>query len=278
MDALALLLALAAAGVHAGWNLLLAGAPAPRAATAVAAVTGVVAFAPVAALDWRLERPVVPFVVASAALELLYLALLAAAYAVADADLVYPIARGSAPVLVLIAGAVVLHVPLPAAAAAGVVLVGSGAILVRGVSGRADRAARTRGVALALAVGGCIAGYTLVDSRGLAHAAPIAYLEVVMVPSAAAYLLLAWRADGAAALRAAIDRRSTAAGIGLLGAYGLVLLALTRAPAAPVAAVRETSVVMLAVVAGRSLPTGPRRRRLAGAALIVVGVAAIALS
>jgi drug/metabolite transporter (DMT)-like permease len=90
--------------------------------------------------------------------------------------------------------------------------------------------------------------------------------------------LLAARVDGVAGLRAAVDRRSTLAGVGLFGAYGLALVALTRAPAASVAAVRETSVVMLAAVAGRGLPSGPRRRRLAGAALIAVGVAAIALS
>jgi drug/metabolite transporter (DMT)-like permease len=78
-------------------------------------------------------------------------------------------------------------------------------------------------------------------------------------------------------VRAALGRRTAAAGVGFFAAYGLVLVALTRAPAAPVAAVRETSVVMLTAVAGRGLPSVARRRRLLGAALIVGGVAAIAL-
>src|SRR5438034_8843753 len=76
----ALLLALGAAFVHAFWNVLLARARDPEAATAVAVVVAVVVFAPVAAAVWEVDARVWPFVAASAALELLYYALLAAAY------------------------------------------------------------------------------------------------------------------------------------------------------------------------------------------------------
>ena len=85
MPATALILALSGAFVHAAWNLALAGEPDVHAATAVAVVAGVVLLAPVALADWRLEADAWPYVAASAALELLYLALLATAYARAAA-------------------------------------------------------------------------------------------------------------------------------------------------------------------------------------------------
>ena len=83
---------------------------------------------------------------------------------------------------------------------------------------------------------------------------------------------------GTAALRAAADRRSAAAGVGMVAAYLLVLEALERAEAAPVAALRETSVVMAAAGAALAGPrAGPGAARLAGAVLVVAGVAALAL-
>src|SRR5919204_4571310 len=80
MPASALALALAAAFVHALWNVLIARARDPEAATAVAIVVAVLAFAPVAAIVWDVRARVWPFVLASGALELVYFALLAAAY------------------------------------------------------------------------------------------------------------------------------------------------------------------------------------------------------
>jgi drug/metabolite transporter (DMT)-like permease len=104
----------------------------------------------------------------------------------------------------------------------------------------------------------------------------VAYFECVLVLCALPYALaIARRRRGS--LRAALDRRSLPAGIGMVGAYVLVLAALERAEAAPVAALRETSVVLAA--AGAAI--GGRERvppsRLAGAVLVVAGIAAIAL-
>src|SRR5438067_850327 len=101
MPVTALVLALTAAFVHALWNLLLARARDTEAATAVALLVAVVAFAPVAAVAWRVDWAVWPFVVATGAFELAYFALLAAAYRRSELSLVYPLARGTAPVLVL---------------------------------------------------------------------------------------------------------------------------------------------------------------------------------
>ena len=100
----ALVLALTAAFVHALWNLLLARARDVVAATAVALVVSVAVFAPVTAVVWEAESSVWPYLVASSCLQLLYFALLGAAYTRAELSVVYPLARGLAPVLVLAQG------------------------------------------------------------------------------------------------------------------------------------------------------------------------------
>ncbi|MEA2439136.1 MAG: hypothetical protein QOH76_560, partial [Thermoleophilaceae bacterium] len=104
MPASALGLALAAALVHAVWNLLLAGARDSQAATAVGMCVGCLLFAP--ALLGDVESGVWPWVVASSALELAYFALLALAYSRFSLSGVYPLARGSAPVFVLVVAGV----------------------------------------------------------------------------------------------------------------------------------------------------------------------------
>src|SRR5690348_1967299 len=108
MPTSALALALAAAFVHALWNILLARARDPQAATAVALVTAEIVFAVPAVLLWRVEPAVWPFLVASGALQLLYFALLITAYRRAPLSVVYPISRGVAPVLVLVLGIAIL--------------------------------------------------------------------------------------------------------------------------------------------------------------------------
>jgi drug/metabolite transporter (DMT)-like permease len=271
VPATALILALAGAFVHAAWNLALAGEPDVHAATAAAVVAGVVLLAPVALADWRLEADAWPYVAASAALELLYLALLATAYARAAAGFVYPTARGAAPVFVLLIGVLALGQVVSGLAAAGVAAIAAGIVLVRGPSGPRGAA----DLALALAIGGCIAGYTLVDQKGVGHASTPTYLLLVFVFAGAGYVAGAWRARGAAALRAAVSVRTVLAGAGFFVAYGLTLAALKEAPAAAVAAVRETSVVIAVAwlaLSGRERVTG---RRAAGAVAVACGVALI---
>jgi drug/metabolite transporter (DMT)-like permease len=273
MPVSALLLALAAAVVHATWNLLLSGTEDTHSASAIALVVGTLVFAPVAVIGWRFESAALPYVAASSGLELIYLVLLATAYSVAAMGFVYPIARGSAPVLVLIAGAVVAGTRVSGLAAVGVLLVAFGIVLVRGVR----QAGRARDLALALSVGACIAGYTLVDKHGIVHANPIAYLEVVFGLTAVAYVLGVWRIRGGASLRAAVSSKTVLAGVGFFGAYALTLAALRLAPAASVAAVRESSVVMAAAalaIGGRE-QLGPAR--FAGAVVVVTGIALISL-
>jgi drug/metabolite transporter (DMT)-like permease len=258
----ALGLALAAALVHALWNLLLAGARDSQAATAVGMCVGCVLFAP--ALLGHVSAGAWPYVAASSALELAYFVLLALAYSRFELSAVYPLARGSAPVFVLLAGGVALVLQ-----AVGVVLVACGVLLVRGL-----RRGDWRETALALAVGACIAGYTLVDKSGLRHADPLPYLELVLIVPALGYA--AW--IGRPRLRAALGWHAALAGVGMFGAYALTLAALRLAAAAPVAAVRETSIVVATLLGAVVLHEAVGRARAAGAVVIVAGVAAIALA
>lgn len=273
MPASALALTLAAAVVHAAWNLLLSDAEDVHSASAVAVTVGVVLFAPVVVLTWRLHPAALPYIAASSALETLYLVLLATAYTVAAMSFVYPIARGSAPVLVLVVSVIALGASVSAAAAIGVVVVAVGIVLVRGLT--ASRNPRDLG--LALSVGACIAGYTLIDKRGIVHANPLSYLEVVFAVVAVVYVTGVWRMRSGAALRAAVSVRSVVAGIGYFGAYALTLAALRLASAASVAAVRESSVL----IATAFLAITGRERvgvtRLLGAVAVVAGIALISL-
>ena len=269
----ALLLALAAACLHAGWNVLLAGARDSEAATAVALVVAAVAFAPVAVVTWNVEAKAWPYIVASAALELLYFGLLAAAYRRSELGLVYPLARGAAPVLVLVGSVAILGRGPGVAEAIGVVVIAAGVLLVRGVGGHADR----RGTVLALTVGACIAAYTLVDKEGLRYGDALPYLELVLAGPALVYAAGIAAAKGRPALRAEARPATAVAGLAMFGAYGFVLAALERASAAPVAAVRETSVVIATVLAAVVLREHVTRRRLAGSAVVVAGIALLAL-
>jgi drug/metabolite transporter (DMT)-like permease len=273
VPAVALAFAIAAAFLHAFWNLLLARARDPEAATAVMLLFALVFYAPVAALTWHLERPVIPYLVVTAFLQLAYAALLAAAYRRAELSVVYPISRGTAPVLVLLVGIAVLGAASSAHQAAGVCLVGLGILLVRGLRRKADPV----GVIFGLVLAGFIAAYTLVDKYGIRYAAPFAYLELSMILPGVGYTLVLVRLRGWRSLAAEVGPSTALAGLATFGAYGLVLAALARAPAASVAAIRETSIVIATGFAAFALRERVGVVRLGGAVLVAVGVALISL-
>ena len=269
LDALGL--ALAAAVLHAGWNVLLRGSRDVEATTAAALGIALVLFAPVAALTWNVHAAAWPYIATSGALETVYF-LLIAAYRKRELSVVYPIARGSAPVLVLAGSAVVLGRSVSASQVAGVLMVAVGVVLVRGLSRRAD------GIPIAIAIGICIAAYTLVDKNGIRHAAALPYLEMSMTPSAV--LSCGWvvARRGAGVLRRELRWRTVIAGIGSFVAYVLVLVALRLASAPAVAAVRETGVVVAALLAAVFLHEHVTPQRLGGAVVVAGGVALLALS
>lgn len=271
MPADALALTLAAAVLHAGWNVFLSDAADVEARFAVVLGVSLLVFAPVAAATWSVSWAVAPYVAASAAFEGVYFALLVAAYRRRELSVVYPVARGSAPLLVLLGTAVVLGRHVSTAAAAGVCLVAVGVLLVRGVT-RGEE-----GVLVALAIGCMIAGYTLVDKDGLRHAAALPYLELVLAPVGLVALPAVVMRRGARALRAELTVPTVGAAIASFGAYALVLAALRLAPAPEVAAVRETSIVIAAILAAVFLRERVSLKRLAGAVVVAGGVALIAL-
>lgn len=273
MPPLALVLTLGAAFLHASWNLVLRGRRDTEASTAVMLGVGVLVFLPLALLTWEVQPGVWPYLVATWVLELAYFAIIAAAYRRAELSLVYPLARGLAPVLVLAIGVLVLGVTPTALEGLGVVLVGAGVILVRGLRG-----GDTLGAALATSAAVAIAGYTLVDRAGLHYAGSITYLELALVVPGLVYLGYVLWARGVREVRAQLVPATAAAGVMMVAAYGLVLLALRIAPAASVAAVRESGVVMATAMAAWFLHEAVSRERFLGAALVVAGVAVLALA
>ena len=140
-----------------------------------------------------MDSAVWPYIVASGALQLLYFALLVTAYRLLPLSVVYPVSRGVAPVLVLVIGIVALGHATSVGQVLGVCLVGAGILLVRGLkpTGRA-------GVVFGLVIACVIATYTLVDKRGITHAAALSYLEISMLAPALLYASIRRGHEGAA--------------------------------------------------------------------------------
>jgi drug/metabolite transporter (DMT)-like permease len=271
----AVALALGAAFLHAGWNVALAGARSTQASTAGLLLWGVALLAVPAIVTAGVSSDAIPYIAASAVLELAYFVLLARAYHSGEVSVVYPVARGSAPVVVLVFGAIALKEDVAGGAVVGVLAVACGVLLIGLGAFRfrfaTESALPLRDVWFGLAIGAVIASYTLVDSEGVERADPIAYLALVVVPCAIVYPFVAkTRPD--VGVRTALTAAAT------FGAFLMVLAAFRLAPAAPVAAVRESSVVIAALLAAVVLHERVDRWRLAGAVAVAAGVAAIALS
>ena len=265
----ALVLALTAALLHALWNLLLARERDTEAAAAVGVSMILLVMAVPAALTWRVESAAIPFVVISGTLELVYVILLVAASRRFELSLVYPVARGLAPVTVLVLS-VIVAVSWPSAGeVAGVLAVAAGVLLVRG---------RLRGNLVGLGAGALIAaviaGYTVADRYGIHHANAAPYLVLVLLPPAVAFPLFVGRER----YTTAFSPSTLAIGVASACAYLFVLLALRLASAPAVAAVRETSVVIATALASVVLKERVGPVRLAGSVLVAAGVALLALS
>lgn len=263
---------LIAAFLHAVWNALLKGG-ADRTVTAVLVAAGAALVALV--LLPFLPRPASPswsFIATSAALQVTYFALLSIAYRSADLSVVYPVMRGTPPLLVGAGSVFILAERLSPTAWAGL-----GAI-VAGVAGMAlaARAVRHRtGVVTALANAFVIAAYTLVDAAGVRRSgAPFSYTLWLFLLTGVS--LLGWgilrRRAEIRVLAVTSWSRGLLGGAGACASYGIALWAMTQAPVAMVAALRETSILFglgLSVVFLRERP-GFARAGLA--CLIAAGV------
>lgn len=270
---------LVAALCHAAWNARLKDSGNPMVLSARALAWGAALSAPPVAVAWVLHgRPGLPATAwalagISAAVEVVYFVLLSLAYQRGELSVVYPLARGTAPVLAVLVGVLLLGERLHPLAVAGLLLVIAGIWSVR-------RPSTTPRVLLpALATGVAIAIYTSLDRVGVRIAAPWLYGWVL-------WLFAALLANGLSALLHLSERgggpvRSQAAMVGALmtAAYFIVLVALSIAPLAVVAPVRESAIVL---VTGWGIWRLREREgalmRLAGAIAIVLGIAILALA
>lgn len=285
MPTLALVLVLVAAFAHAAWNLLAKTASGGAAFVWLCALSGTVIYLPVLAVALVVDAghlgwDALGFVAVTGALHATYFVLLQRGYRDGDLSYVYPLARGTGP---LIATALAIPIfaerPSPVALLGAALIVGAVLSLAAG-PGRAAGGPQGAATAFALLTGCTIAGYTLWDKQAVdaAGLSPIVYNwggSVVIV-----LLLLPLAAGRRDALADTWRRyRRQAVGVGLLSpaAYILVLFALTRAPVSYVAPARETSILIGAVLGATVLSEGHTRRRVGAAAAVVAGVAALAV-
>ena len=268
-----LALVLTAAFIHALWNLIVVAARDRIATTTIVIIFGALLFVPLAVARWNVQPQAWPYIALSSVLELVYFALLVSAYERADLSLVYPIARGSAPVIVLALAVAFTGAPTSVEQVAGVALVAVGVFVVRGIRG----GAHWRHVALALAVALAIASYVVVDKQGVQYADPITYGVLILgIPGIVATAFVLVR-GGTRRLAAAFNWRSALGGFFSMAAYALVLIALTTAPAAAVSAVRESSVVFAALLGAVVLKEKSGPGRVIGAIFVLVGVVLVVL-
>lgn len=278
---LAVVLALIAAAMHGTWNVLVKTSGDPLITFQRATISGAVIFTVPAAIAFAIVRPAVHpaflgYVVLSASLEVAYMWLLSAAYQRGEVSVVYPIARGSAPLLAVVIGIALLgeRLSTPQLIGVGLLLAGILAVTLPQTSGKATLPALLTGVA--------IASYTAVDRVGVRLTEPWLYgwvLLVLMAVGMAVTVPIGARLRPAADRRAAVSWRMGAA-IGLISwtAYLLVLVALSLAPLAIVAPVRELAIVAVAIWGVWRL--GERQApwlKLGGAAATLLGVVLLAV-
>jgi drug/metabolite transporter (DMT)-like permease len=296
VDSVALACVLASVFMHATWNILLKTAGDPLRTATVGMSAAFVVLAPAAAVGWFvLGRPALTqdaLVVGcvSGLAEIAYFVFLAAAYRRGDLSIVSPLARGSAPLLIVVIGVVVLGERLSGGAAVGLALLLAGLLTVqRPWRFLGDAHAGHRGAAaFALLTGLMIATYTSLDRVGSQLAPPWLYAVVLWGVSAAGLVMIDLArpriAGGAfAAGRGLLNPRvAIIAGMLTLGAYTLVLFALSRAEVALVGPLRESSVLLTSAYGIVKLREAIARReialRLVGAALVLLGGAVLAFA
>jgi len=273
------LLVLAAALMHASWNAIAKSGADKLLEITVMGLAGAVLCALALPFVPPPQPEAWPWLAASVMLHTLYFAALAAAYHWGDLSHAYPLMRGGAPVLVAFIGVLLLDDVLTAPMWAGILLISSGILLPFWLL-RRDRAGQVKGTMFALANAAIIASYTLVDGIGTRLSAhPLSYCLWLFLANPLpilAFALVRHRRGVWVYLR----QRWLPCGVGgvlTVCAYGVVLWAMTRAPIAAVAALRETSVVFAALIGAVFLREGFGAVRVAGAVLVVGGIAMLRL-
>lgn len=289
MTGFALALVLAAAMIHASFNLLAkrAGAADSTAFVWLGTMVSIVAFAPFALGILVLQRPVITvvtllFIAVSGVIHISYCLSLQRAYRIGDLSLVYPIARGTGPLLATLGAVLILGERPGPLAIGGIALLVLGIFQVTGMGRRGPARSRTAYLAAAAALIPAVftATYTVWDKycMGILMVPPVFYLwfnQVVRGVILAPYALRNRRTIG----EVWRHYRREAIGVGILSPlnYVLILFALTVTPVSYVAPAREISILIAAVLGKRLLAEGAGHHRLVGAAAMTVGLICLAL-
>jgi drug/metabolite transporter (DMT)-like permease len=267
---------LLAALLHASWNAMIKGGGDVLHDTA-----GIIVGAMLIGLPFMFVVPVPsaaawPFIIASVAVHLAYYWLMISAYRVGDLSLVYPLMRGVAPLITAIAGIGVLgEMPAPVAWV-GMLLISAGVFVLgyRALGHAPSRAA----VAFALANAAVIALYTLIDGHGARVSGNawsyIVWLFVLDGIPFSLWMLATRRATFVAHLRSRSRRALLGGGLSA-AAYAISVWAMTKAPVALVASLRETSVLFATLIGARLLHERLSARRWSGVIAVVLGVLAL---
>jgi phosphonate utilization associated putative membrane protein len=278
---------LCGAMLHAGWNALVKSSGDKQADTALVHFLGALVALPVA-LWVGLPRPECwPFMAASLAIHVGYYIALAGAYQHGELGLTYPIMRGVAPLLVALGSAAIIGESPSASAWLGIIGITVGVALV-GLSHPGQALHHGKALAFAFANAAIIASYTFVDGLGVRQAGPsvtdvLSYVMWLFVLDGFPYPLLLWWRRGPQGRQVLVDyarsRWPLAAlgGAASIGSYAIALWAMTRAPVASVAALRETSVLFATVLGTLMLKERFGLQRAAGTVVIVGGVMALRL-
>lgn len=285
LDILALVLASAA--IHATWNLWAKQMAAARQVPLLwlmVAISSVLYAAPAVwvmrASGWRPDPRDLVFLLGSGVIHVAYFFLLLGGYRRADLSVVYPVARGSGPLLASVSALVLFAERATPWTVAGLVLVATGILTLTGRPAGGDGRRLGAGLRWGLATGALIAVYTLWDGWAVKREGipPLVFYwggevvrVIVLLPFVAAdpaSLVATWRSNPA--------RIFGVAALSPLG-YILILLAMRSGAVSHVAPAREVSILIGAFLGGAVLGEGQRRRRLAAAAAFVAGIAALAL-
>jgi drug/metabolite transporter (DMT)-like permease len=266
-----------AALLHASWNAIVKSAP-DKLLTTIMVTTAAAGLA--TALIPFLKVPTLssfPYAVASALLQIIYFLLVARTYHVSDMSQAYPLMRGTAPLIVAVVSAFQMDDALSPFAWIGVTAICLGIFIIALGSTLKDR----KGIRLALLNALVIAGYTLIDGVGVRKSgAPAAYTLWVFLLTGVPLALWAITARRSTfiAYLGHHWRLGIVGGIGTTASYGLALWAMTVAPIAVVAALRETSILFATLIAGVVLREPIGLRRIVSACIIAGGAAVLRLA
>ena len=278
---------LGGAVLHAGWNALVKSSGDKELDTALLHFLGAVVAIPLLIVVGLPPAVAMPFIAASLVIHVGYYIALAGAYQHGELGLTYPIMRGFAPLLVALGSSAVLGEAPTALAWAGILGITLGVALV-GLAHPGETLHHRKALAFAFANAMIIAVYTFVDGKGVretvaAGQLAVTYVALLFVLDGLPYPALVWFKRGRAGrqtILAYARKRWPVAMIGgtaSIGSYAIALWAMTVAPIASVAALRETSVLFAALLGVWLLKEKFGLQRALGTAVIVAGVMALRL-